>query len=59
MDKEDMNDFILKFKKLNKENQKFIIAIQQAMYFAQTSESRLDEKGDKTKGNAYETGIIQ
>lgn len=49
----------LKFKKLNKENQKFIIAIQQAMYFAQTSESRLDEKGDKKKGNAYETGIIQ
>lgn len=58
MDKEDMNDFILKFKKLNKENQKFIIAIQQAMYFAQTSESKLDEKSDKKKGNAYETGII-
>lgn len=58
MDREDMNDFILKFKKLNKENQKFIIAIQQAMYFAQTSESRLDEKSDKKRGNTYETGII-
>ncbi len=32
-----IKDFTLKFKKLNKQNQKYILAIEQAMLFAQDS----------------------
>ena len=34
------NEFVDKFKQLNMENQRYIIAIQQALIFAQSSEER-------------------
>lgn len=42
-----VNDFTVKFKKLNKKNQKYILAIEQAMLFAQDpdGEKEQDETG--------------
>lgn len=39
-----VKDFSLKFKKLNKQNQKYILAIEQAMLFAQDAEEREEQK---------------
>lgn len=42
-----VKDFTLKFKKLNKQNQKYILAIEQAMLYAQDSDG---EKGKEENG---------
>lgn len=39
-----MSDFDAKFSKLSEHNQKYIIAIQQALMYAQESEKRAEEK---------------
>lgn len=38
-----IRDFIVKFNELNEDNQKYIIAIQQALTFAQTREKTAKE----------------
>lgn len=42
-----VKDFTLKFKKLNAQNQKYILAIEQAMLYAQDSgeEQKREERG--------------
>lgn len=42
-----VKDFTLKFKKLNKQNQKYILAIEQAMLYAQDA---CDEEQQKESG---------
>lgn len=43
-----VKDFNLKFKKLNKQNQKYILAIEQAMLYAQDSgEEQKQEQGER------------
>lgn len=42
-----LNEFDTKFSKLSQQNQKYIIAIQQALLYAQDSENA--EKNDKDK----------
>jgi len=46
-----VKDFTLKFKKLNKQNQKYILAIEQAMLFAQDSgnEEQQENGGQKNE----------
>lgn len=43
-----VNDFTMKFKKLNKQNQKYILAIEQAMLYAQDAgEEQKQEQGER------------
>lgn len=42
-----VNDFNVKFKKLNKQNQKYILAMEQAMLFAQDPDG---ENGQEERG---------
>ena len=44
MDKSTEKNFLSKFKELNSENKKYIIAIQQALVFAQEREKDPNEK---------------
>lgn len=39
-----VNDFTMKFKKLNKQNQKYILAIEQAMLYAQDSGEKQEKE---------------
>lgn len=43
-----VNDFSLKFEKLNEQNRKYILAIQQALLYAQDSEGREKEEKRRT-----------
>ena len=43
-----INEFSLKFQKLSEQNQKYILAIEQAMLYAQDSEKSV-KKGHKKK----------
>lgn len=40
-------DFVLKFNKLNEQNKKYIIAIQQALIFSQTSSEKAEATNKK------------
>lgn len=47
-----VTDFTMKFKKLNKQNQKYILAIEQAMLFAQDADE--EEKVKESGGQNHE-----
>lgn len=50
MNKEiEKNEFLNKFNQLNEKNQRYIVAIEQALIYAQT-----EQKNDKIEGNFVE-----
>lgn len=51
----DLQDFTRKFSRLTKTNQRYIIGIQQALIFSQTTETAADEYSDKENGGPHET----
>lgn len=53
MEKE--KDFISKFSELTEENQRYVVAVQQALIFAQSTSERIDQQENKTsRGEVYE-----
>lgn len=52
MEKE--KDFISKFNELTEENQRYVVAVQQALVFAQSTSQQIDQRESKTsKGEVY------
>lgn len=52
MEKE--KDFISKFSELTEENQRYVVAVQQALIFAQSTSERIDQQENKTsRGEVY------
>ena len=53
-----VNDFSLKFGQLNEQNQKYILAIQQALLYAQDSErAEKETKGKRKKRGGQKNGL--
>lgn len=51
-------DFMQKFSQLTGANQRYIIGIQQALVFAQATETAVGEYSDKENGEAHETRTV-
>ncbi|MDL2294239.1 hypothetical protein LJC60_06365 [Ruminococcaceae bacterium OttesenSCG-928-D13] len=50
MDNKVSREFAIKFNKLSSDKQRYILAIQQALAFAQTSATEAEKRGAKTGG---------
>lgn len=54
MEKKKEKDFISKFSELTEENQRYVVAVQQALIFAQSTSERIDQQENKTsRGEVY------
>ena len=54
----DLQDFTHKFTQLTEANRRYIIGIQQALIFAQSTETAPDEYSDNENGETHETGTV-